>query len=376
MGYASENGWTWTAPLEWAKGSPWRPEGLDALREEDRLRMAAVLANKELGFQERRLARAFRDPRDLRGFILAGVEEWGVDAKFAPMRALGRAEWMDQFLRSPPANSGAAWAWKNAPDGHRSGAVAGLLSPSNAFTLIFKRRALPEMAAASMALKGWGTAGALSAAWVAGALGPGGALMGAFAVLVGVARALEVVSSDHGKEEVRELWALRKMAGSPARLERLARGAFERARALGHRLQGEPESVGKSQKESALEIQGLLGEARRIDKEREALLRGDLLTALDRSERAAGLREKAEELRSKAREEALAQRRAKAPSYGDIKGHLRWFSREAREKGWTAIEMDQLRGMGQARVESAEVGAAIEPAPRRSGSRAPGGSRL
>lgn len=338
----------WKAPLEWAKGSPWSQSGVERLRDETRLRMAAILANEELSFMERRVAQAFRSLPDLGQWLTAGTERWGVDPKLAPMRALARARHMDGLLDEPPANSWAAGDWRRE-------ARIGALAPSNAFTLIFKRRALPEIAAGAIVAKGAYSLGTLA---VASAFGPLGVAVGVIGGMV--AKMAETAWTDQkaggGK---REFWALRLALCSKGRIERLARAAFERAKELGYEG-GQERAYDGGEIAQGRSSEELLKEAKALEAQRAQLLKGGLLGALDRGERIEALARRARELKETARE---MRRSVKKLDAAQMERCLSAFETQVYEQAISSMDSETLRAQSRSRYESEELASAAKKAP-------------
>lgn len=358
--------------MEWAKGSPLRQDGLDALAPMDRFRMAQLLANEELSFFERRVAFAFRSPKDLSQWLLAGVEEWGVDAKFGPMRALRRAEQMAGFLSREPSRSGAFDAWRQVDGQWRSDGMAGKLAPGNAHTLMFKRRALPELAAVALAMKGVVSVPALIGGAALWPMGGGFTLLGGVSLIIaGVAKLIETGSSDHDKsgEALRELWAMRKSVCSEARLKRLAKAALAQARALGYK--GDDQAFDGGELANGRPAKELMDEAKELERQRAKLLKGGMLSALDRGDEAARLAAQAKALKETAQKMEESKRSQKEPDLSESGWHLRNFATRVRSEAIRSLDPQELRAKSLTRVESAEIKKAIKEAAPASAPSAP-----
>lgn len=362
MGYAKDQGLTWAAPLEWAKGSPLRQPGVDSLDESTRLQMAAIVANQELSFFERRVASAYRNPKDLSRWLTAGVGEWGVDPKFAPMRALSRAKEMKAFLRLSPADTDAARAWRVAERGQRGRELAKTLRPSNAHTLAFKRRAMPEIALAAIATKGAWSAGALTVGAALWPIGGGAAFIGGvFFAVAAFAKMAEAGFTDHERsgEKQRELWAMRKAVCSDWRVQRLARAALEQAKALGYAGADQPVYDGGGLA-NGRPPEELFKEAKALEAQRAKLLGGGLLNALDRGEEAARMRQKAEALKEAAKAIKESKRSVKEPDAQEIERHLSAFAQRVYAEILSSKDTQTLKAKSVARVEGAEIKKATE----------------
>ena len=395
MGYSwqsnEKNPWFLTL-AERAMGSPANAPGLDEVDQTRRLAMGALLFNDELDAVDQRAMKAFKSPLDMAHWLTSGIERWGVDPKFAPMRAFERALALRSFLGGDegaerevwgdrwrtmgvvgevgplaPSQTAAASAWMRGPKTGRNVDQAAKAMPKSAFALLLRRRALPAQAVAGHLLRNILPYGAVGMGACLGSFGAPAFFVGAAWGLAAIAKAVELVKVDHHQKRQRlELAPARESLASNGRLERLRDEAIRRGQEMGMSL-----SLSTQTQSSQARAASLRQQAQELQAQAKQSLRGTVLESLAHANEAAELREKAKDLIEQARkiEKSLAESEAdkdKAPSRSASHDLLN-FSFKVHAQAASSMRPDDLQAKSQAaldREQVAKVAQEPKPAPR------------
>jgi hypothetical protein len=352
--------------LERLRGEPFDAPGIEELEEKTRLTMGALLFNDEFDAAEKKAMKVFKSPLDMAMWLTAGADRWGVDPKFAPMRAFDRAVFLRRFLGGDKELRASRHDYSGvgvvgeleamAPERAQAGRAWSSSLPTSASAVLLRRRHVPLQAVAGHALRHAVPYGFLGmATW---AVAQGQIFLGVLATVgAGVSKMVDLARSDLDKERPRvELWPARESLASNARLEKLRSKALERAQELG----GKQPSVQEQPTASREKAQSLRQEARALKAQAKKALAGTVLESLANASKAKELLGQAQkasseaqniesELRNVQKQGPRDQSRAASRALAEFSSLIRWEATasmgnlsDLRDKTTAALDREQV----------------------------------